>query len=275
MLNGKRIVVVFPAYNAAKTLKETFYEIPVDIVDQAILVDDASVDSTVELAQKLGIKTFVHSQNSGYGANQKTCYINAIDEHADIVIMVHPDYQYTPKLVPALASMIASGEYDIALASRILGKGALEGGMPLYKYIANRILTFIQNIMLRHKLSEYHTGYRAYSREVLKNLPLVENSDDFVFDNQILAQAIYFGYRIGEISCPTRYDKDSSSINFKRSLIYGFGVLLTSLKVVIQRIGLRKYSIFDKTGRKLTDYQNMNGKVGRDVQRVSDSSTGV
>jgi len=254
MLNGKKIVVVLPAYNAANTLEKTFREIPFDTVDQVILVDDSSVDATVELAQKLGIKTFIHSENKGYGANQKTCYIKAIEEEADIVIMVHPDYQYTPKLVTALASMIASGEFDIALASRILGIGALKGGMPLYKYISNRFLTAIQNIMVNYKLSEYHTGFRAYSREVLLRLPLMENSNDFIFDNQILAQAVYFGYRIGEISCPTRYDADSSSISFTLSLRYGLGVLCTSFRLMLQRAGLKKYAIFENNGRGLIGY---------------------
>jgi glycosyltransferase involved in cell wall biosynthesis len=254
MLNGKKIVVVLPAYNAANTLEKTFREIPFDTVDQVILVDDSSIDGTIELAKKLGIKTFIHSQNKGYGANQKTCYIKALEEGADIVVMVHPDYQYTPKLITALASMIASGEFDIALASRILGVGALKGGMPLYKYVSNRFLTAIQNIIVNYKLSEYHTGFRAYSREVLVSLPLMENSDDFIFDNQILAQAIYFGYRIGEISCPTRYDPDSSSISFGRSTRYGLGVMRTSFQLMLQRTGLKKYAIFDTNGRGLIGY---------------------
>jgi len=253
MLNCKKIVVVLPAYNAAKTLEKTYRGIPHEIVDQIILVDDCSNDSTVSLADELGIKTFVHFQNRGYGANQKTCYIKALEEGADIVVMVHPDYQYTPKLITALASMIVSGEFDIALASRILGVGALKGGMPLYKYISNRFLTAIQNLLIKYKLSEYHTGFRAYSREVLTSLPLMENSDGFIFDNQILAQAIYFGYRIGEISCPTRYDIDSSSINFKRSISYGLGVLHTSLKFVVQKAGFKRYPIFERTGRHLTN----------------------
>jgi len=255
MLNGRKIVVVLPAYNAANTLEKTYREIPNEIVDQIILVDDCSNDSTVRLANELGIKTFIHPQNMGYGANQKTCYLKALEEGADIVVMVHPDYQYTPKLIVSLASLIAYGEFDVALASRILSVGALKGGMPLYKYIANRVLTFVQNILLNYKLSEYHTGYRAYSRQTLESLPLMENSDDFTFDNEIIAQAIYFKYKIGEISCPTRYDPDSSSINFRRSLSYGSGVLYTSLKFVFQRIGLKKYPVFDKTGRHLTDYQ--------------------
>jgi len=258
MLNGNKIVVVLPAYNAAKTLEKTFQEIPLDIVDQVILVDDSSVDGTIELAKKLGIKTFIHSQNKGYGANQKTCYIKALEEGADIVVMVHPDYQYTPKLITALASMIASGEFDIALASRILGVGALKGGMPLYKYVSNRFLTAIQNLLIKYKLSEYHTGFRAYSREVLVSLPLVENSNDFLFDNQILAQAIYFGYRIGEISCPTRYDADSSSISFDRSMRYGIGVMRTSFQLMLQRAGLKKYATFDINGRGLIDYSQIH-----------------
>ena len=258
MLNGKRIVVVLPAYNAANTVEKTFREIPFDTVDQVILVDDSSVDATVELAQKLGIKTFIHSQNKGYGANQKTCYIKALEEGADIVVMVHPDYQYTPKLITALASMIASGEFDIALASRILGVGALKGGMPLYKYVSNRFLTAIQNIIINYKLSEYHTGFRAYSREVLMSLPLMENSDDYIFDNQVLAQAIYFEFRIGEISCPTRYDADSSSISFGRSMRYGIGVLRTSFQLMFRRAGLKKYAIFNIHGKGLIDYPQMH-----------------
>lgn len=260
MLNEKKIVVVLPAYNAAKTLEKTYREIPFDFVDRVILVDDFSTDSTAKLASELGIKTYIHSQNRGYGANQKTCYAKAIEEGADIVIMVHPDYQYTPKLVVALASLIAYDEFDVALASRILGVGALKGGMPLYKLIANRFLTFVQNILVRYRLSEYHTGYRAYSREVLERLPLLENSNDFVFDNQILAQAIHFGYRIGEISCPTRYEKDSSSISFKRSVRYGIGVLHTSFKLLFHRTGLKQYVLFDQKGKRLKDHFNVDAK---------------
>lgn len=251
MLNSKKIVVVLPAYNAEKTLRQTYEEIPLEIVDEVILTDDASCDRTVQFAQKLGIKTFVHLKNKGYGANQKTCYREALMEKADIVVMLHPDYQYTPKLITAMAAMIASGEFDIVLASRILGKGALAGGMPLYKYIANRFLSALQNLMLNHKLSEYHTGYRAFSQGVLSSIPLEENSDDFVFDNEILAQAIYFNYKIGEISCPTKYFDDASSINFKRSVIYGISVLKTSVKFVLQKFGLKQYSIFDYSGKKL------------------------
>src|ERR1700691_1882608 len=227
MLNKKKIVVVLPAYNAAKTLRRTVDEIPREIVDEVILTDDPSRDHSSELALELGLITIRHDHNRGYGGNQKTCYMAALARGADIVVMLHPDYQYTPKLVSAMASMIAYGEYDAVLASRILGRGALKGGMPLYKYISNRFLTAFQNIFLGIKLSEYHTGYRAFSRELLLTLPLLENSDDFVFDNQMVAQAVMFGFSIGEISCPTKYFKEASSINFKRSLKYGLGVLGT------------------------------------------------
>ena len=237
MIAQKRIAVVLPAYNAAATLRRTYDEIPHDIVDDVILIDDASRDATVELARQLGIATIRHDRNRGYGGNQKTCYTAALARGADIVVMLHPDYQYSPRLVTAMASMIASGEFDAVLASRILGTGALVGGMPLYKYIANRVLTLIQNLMIGHKLSEYHTGYRAWSREVLERLPLERNSDDFVFDNQMLSQAVFFGYRIGEISCPTRYFPEASSINFRRSVVYGLGVLRTSLTFRMQRLG--------------------------------------
>jgi glycosyltransferase involved in cell wall biosynthesis len=246
MLNGKRIVVVLPAYNAAKTLEITYREIPFDFVDDVVLVDDASRDDTPEVARRLGITTIVHEQNKGYGGNQKTCYRAALDLGADIVIMLHPDYQYTPKLLTAMAAMIAYGEFDAVLASRILGIGALKGGMPLYKYIANRFLTLFENIMVSHKLSEYHTGYRAFSREILEKLPLDANSDDFVFDNQMLAQIIWFGYRIGELSCPTKYFKEASSINFRRSVTYGLGVLKTSLQFRLARLGVAPSPIFRK-----------------------------
>jgi len=244
MMNGKRVVVVMPAYNAEKTLERTYKEIPFEFVDEVILVDDASGDRTSKIAREMGIHTVVHTENLGYGANQKTCYRTALALGADIVIMVHPDYQYTPKLIPAMASMIAYGEFDAVLASRILGIGALEGGMPLYKYIANRFLTLFENLLLGHKLSEYHTGYRAFSQEVLKKLPLEKNSDDFVFDNQMLAQLIWFGYRIGEVSCPTKYSHDSSSINFRRSVVYGLGVLETSLQFRLQKWGILSSPIF-------------------------------
>ena len=244
MLNGKKVVVVMPAYNAEKTLRMTYSEIPFEIVDDVVLVDDASSDSTSEVARDLGIMTIVHENNLGYGGNQKSCYRAALELGADIVIMVHPDYQYTPKLIPAMASMIAYDEFDAVLASRILGIGALEGGMPLYKYIANRFLTLFENLLLGHKLSEYHTGYRAFSREILERLPLEANSDDFVFDNQMLAQIIWFGYRIGELSCPTKYFEDASSINFRRSVIYGLGVLKTAVQFRLQKWGLHDSPIY-------------------------------
>jgi glycosyltransferase involved in cell wall biosynthesis len=247
MLNEKRIVVVLPAYNAEATLLSTYNEIPMNVVDDVILVDDNSTDQTVQLAEQLGIFTIVHPENRGYGGNQKTCYQAALDRGADIVVMLHPDYQYTPKLITAMASMIAQGEFDVVLASRILGVGALAGGMPVYKYIANRFLTLVQNILVGHKLSEYHTGYRAWSRKTLESLPLLNNSDDFVFDNQMLAQTIYQGFRIGEISCPTRYFPEASSINFKRSVIYGLGVLLNSVRFRLQRMGLKNYAIFSSS----------------------------
>lgn len=251
MLNGKKIVVVMPAYNAALTLQRTHSELPFDIVDEVILVDDGSSDDTVDVARKLGLTVFQHSQNLGYGKNQKTCYREALKRGADIVVMLHPDYQYSPKLVVSLAGMLAYGEFDIALGSRILGVGALRGGMPLYKYAANRLLTAIQNILLNYKLSEYHTGYRAFARSVVEELPLEENSDDFVFDNEILAQAVYFKYRIGEVSCPARYFAEASSIGFARSLKYGLGVLGTSFRFRLQRMGLASFRIFDAAGRKL------------------------
>lgn len=244
MLNGKKIVVIMPAYNAERTLKKTYKEIPFEFVDEVVLVDDASQDRTPEIAREMGIHTVIHTENLGYGANQKTCYRTALALGADIVIMVHPDYQYTPKLIPAMASMIAYGEFDVVLASRILGIGALQGGMPLYKYISNRFLTLFENLLLNHKLSEYHTGYRAFSREVLERLPLEKNSNDFVFDNQMLAQLIWFGYRIGEVSCPTKYSHDSSSINFRRSVVYGFGVLKTSLQFRLGKWGVLSPPIF-------------------------------
>lgn len=248
MLNGKKVVVVMPAYNAEKTLEKTYHEIPFEIVDDVVLVDDASRDRTSEMARSMGITTIVHENNTGYGGNQKSCYRAALDLGADIVIMVHPDYQYTPKLIPAMASMIAYGEFDAVLASRILGIGALQGGMPLYKYLANRFLTLFENILLGHKLSEYHTGYRAFSREILERLPLASNSDDFVFDNQMLAQIIWFGYRIGELSCPTKYFDDASSINFRRSVIYGVGVLKTALQFRLNKLGLSSSPIFAAKG---------------------------
>ena len=231
MIGDKKLVVVLPAYNAACTLERTYREIPLSIVDDVILVDDNSVDNTVETARKLGIKhILVHQKNKGYGGNQKTCYDKALVLGADIIIMLHPDYQYTPLLIAPMAFIISTGLYQVVLASRILGNGALQGGMPLYKYIANRLLTFFQNILLGQKLSEYHTGYRAFSREVMEHVDYHNLSDDFIFDNQLLSQIIYFDYRIAEISCPTKYFKEASSINLKRSIIYGFGVLKTSVK---------------------------------------------
>jgi len=240
---------VMPAYNAEKTLRQTYGELPREYVDEVILVDDASRDSTVAIARELGIRTIIHKENRGYGGNQKTCYAEALRHGADIVVMIHPDYQYSPRLVTAMASMIASGHYDVVLGSRILGGQALKGGMPLYKYIANRLLTFFENLVLGVKLSEYHTGYRAFSRTVLAALPLNANSDDFVFDNEMLAQVVYFGFKIGEISCPTKYFEDASSINFRRSVKYGFGVLATSAKFALQKWNVRKFPIFSTEGR--------------------------
>jgi glycosyltransferase involved in cell wall biosynthesis len=250
MINGKRIVIVLPAYNAEKTLQATVGEIP-ELVDACILVDDHSKDGTVELARKLGLQVFVHDRNYGYGRNQQTCYREALVAGADVVIMVHPDYQYTPLLITAMASMVAYGVYDVVLGSRIIGGTALRGGMPRYKYVFNRLLTAFENLFLRVKLSEYHTGYRAFSRKVLTELPLAENSDDFVFDNQMLAQCVYFGYRIGEVSCPTKYFKEASSINFRRSVTYGLGVLATTLQFALQRTGISSFGIFNAKGRKL------------------------
>jgi glycosyltransferase involved in cell wall biosynthesis len=251
MLNGKSIFVVLPAYNAERTLKQTYQEIPLDIVDSVLLVDDGSADRTVSLAKRLGIETILHDRNYGYGRNQKTCYKDALRRNADIVIMVHPDYQYTPKLITAMASMIAFEVYDVVLGSRIIGGRALKGGMPKYKYIANRFLTACENIILGSKLSEFHTGYRAFSREVLENLPLGNNSDDFVFDNEMLVQIIYFGYRIGEISCPTRYSTEASSIGLRKAIEYGVGVLITTLKYLLHRLKLRKDPLFDTEGHRL------------------------
>ena len=252
MLNNKKIIVVMPAYNAEKTLKKTYDEIPKDVVDDIILTDDCSGDRTVEIAKELKLSTFVHDKNLGYGGNQKTCYREALKLGADVVVMLHPDYQYSPKLITPMAGLITSGMFDVVLGSRILGNKALEGGMPLYKYIANRILTLFENNIISEKLSEYHTGYRAFSREVLTNLPILENSDDFIFDNQILLQAFYAGYRVGEMTCPSRYVKESSSINFRRSVIYGLGVIKTAVQYVLQRNTLGRCPIFDKNGRKVS-----------------------
>ena len=254
MINGKRIAVVLPAYNAEKTLQVTVREIP-DLVDDVILVDDHSKDGTVELAKQLGLRVFVHDRNYGYGRNQQTCYREALAVGSDVVIMVHPDYQYTPLLVTAMASMVAYGVYDVVLGSRIIGGTALRGGMPRYKYVFNRALTAFENLFLGVKLSEYHTGYRAFSREVLTRLPLLENSDDFVFDNQMLAQSVHFGFRIGEVSCPTKYFEEASSINFRRSVTYGLGVVATTLQFFLQKTGLSRFSIFSESGRKLETNQ--------------------
>jgi len=230
MLNNKKIAVVLPAYNAALTLEKTYHELPFDIVDEVILVDDASNDNTVELANKLKIKCVIrHDTNKGYGANQKTCYCKAMETAADIIIMLHPDYQYTPKLIYAMSSIVAYGVYPVVLGSRILGNGALKGGMPFYKYFSNRVLTFIQNILMGQKLSEYHTGYRAYSRDVLKDINFMINSDDFIFDNEMVSQIFMKGYQVAEVTCPTVYTKESSSINFMRSVKYGIGVLRVSI----------------------------------------------
>src|SRR5215468_8869022 len=250
MINGKRIAVVMPAYNAEKTLEATVAKLPA-LVDIRILVDDHSRDETVELARRLGLYVFRHDRNYGYGRNQQTCYREALASGADVVIMLHPDYQYTPRLITAMASMVAYDVYDVVLGSRIIGGRALMGGMPLYKYISNRLLTAFENVFLRAKLSEYHTGYRAFSREVLTQLPLLENSDDFVFDNEMLTQCVHFGFRIGEVSCPTKYFPEASSINFGRSVRYGLGVLRTTAKFALQRYGLARFAMFSKDGRRL------------------------
>lgn len=250
MLIGKKVVVVLPAYRAHKTLAQTYHEIPLDIVDQVLLVDDASDDQTVQTARELGIETFVHDRNLGYGANQKTCYRQAMRVGADIVVMLHPDYQYDPRLITAMAAMVASGIYDVVLGSRILGKTTRSGGMPRYKYFANRLLTAFQNIMLGTKLSEFHTGYRAFSRKVLEVLPLHANSDDFVFDSQMITQAVAFDFSIGEISCPTKYFPEASSINFHRSVVYGMGVLATSINYRLWRWQLRQSLHFDRSNDK-------------------------
>ena len=245
MIDGKKIVVIMPAYNASKTLSATYAEIPFEIVDDVVLVDDSSNDDTPEVARQLGIQHVIeHPKNVGYGGNQKTCYRKALDLEADIVVMVHPDYQYTPKLIPSMAFLIAQGLYQVVLGSRILGKGALRGGMPLYKYVFNRLLTAFENVMIGAKLSEYHTGYRAFSREVLEKINFASNSDDFVFDNQMLSQVIFAGYEIGEITCPTKYFGEASSINFSRSVKYGLGVIVTSWMHLLQRLGLAKFDMY-------------------------------
>lgn len=250
MINGKKVVVVLPAYNAAQTLEVTYGEIPFDIVDDVVLVDDASPDDTVEVGRKLGITHIVkHERNRGYGGNQKSCYTKALEIGADIVVMLHPDYQYTPKLIHSMSYMIANDVYPVAFGSRILGKGALMGGMPMYKYVANRFLTLFQNILIGQKLSEYHTGYRAFSREVIEAIDIEANSDDFVFDNQMISQIFMAGFEIGEVTCPTKYFEEASSINFSRSVTYGLGVLKTSLMHRLHMWGLAKFKIYG-TSRK-------------------------
>ena len=244
MISNQRLVVVMPAYNAAKTLEQTYLEIPHEYVDEVILVDDASQDETISYAKKLGITAKAHDENIGYGGNQKTCYRLALEKDADIIVMLHPDYQYDPRLITAMASMVASGVYDFVLGSRILGNETLSGGMPIYKYISNRALTFIQNLLMGTKLSEFHTGYRAFHRRVLETLPLNANSNDFLFDNQMLAQAAFFGFRIGEISCPTKYFPEASSINIRRSIVYGLGVLWTSVQFRAEKLGWMHFPIF-------------------------------
>jgi glycosyltransferase involved in cell wall biosynthesis len=251
MLNGLKICVVMPGYNAEHTVRPTFNEIPRDIIDDVILVDDGSTDRTAEIARELGVHTVVHNRNRGYGANQKTCYREALKRGADVVVMLHPDYQYTPRLIPALASCIASGLYDVALGSRILGGQALAGGMPLYKYVFNRLLTATENILVSQRLSEYHSGYRAFSRRVLLTLPLEENEDDFVFDNQMLVQAIHFGFGIAEVTCPTRYETESSSISFRRSVVYGLGVLRAATELWLTRRGFPSPNYLSTEGKRL------------------------
>jgi glycosyltransferase involved in cell wall biosynthesis len=253
VVNGKRVIVVMPAYNAEQTLERTVADVPPGVVDEFVLVDDASRDATVQVAERLGLPHVVHTRNRGYGGNQKTCYAAALARRAEIVVMLHPDYQYSPKLIGAMAWLVASDEFDVVLGSRILGKGALVGGMPWWKYVANRFLTAIENVLLGVKLSEYHTGYRAFSKRVLETLPLNENSDDFVFDNEMLAQAVAFDFRIGEISCPTRYFEEASSISFARSVKYGLGVLSTAFKFRLHAWNLVKSSLFDPNGRRLSE----------------------
>jgi glycosyltransferase involved in cell wall biosynthesis len=265
MINGKSVAVVMPAYNAERTLEATVREIP-DLVDVRILVDDYSKDKTVEVARRLGLRVFEHDRNRGYGGNQQTCYREALAAGADVVVMVHPDYQYTPLLITAMASMVAYEVYDVVLGSRIIGGQALRGGMPVYKYISNRFLTAFENLFLRAKLSEYHTGYRAFSSKVLTTLPLLENSLDFVFDNQMLAQCVYFGFRIGEVSCPTKYFEEASSINFRRSVKYGFGVLTTSVQFTLNQLGLIHLPRFSAHGRKLDLDPSLTEATARNVE---------
>jgi glycosyltransferase involved in cell wall biosynthesis len=275
VIHHHKVVVVLPAYHAARTLQKTYAAIPFDVVDEVLLVDDGSSDNTVGLARELGMHVCVHPSNLGYGANQKTCYREALRLGADIVVMLHPDYQYEPRLITAMAAMVASGLYDVVLGSRILGGGALRGGMPLYKYASNRLLTFVQNLLLRAKLSEYHTGYRAFARRVLESLPMLANSDDFVFDNEMLAQAFAFDFAVGEISCPTRYFPEASSINFRRSVVYGLGVLATSLKYRLWRWGLSRPRLFGQqpTLRLVEYYQQVTREERRQGPAVAVSET--
>lgn len=247
MIKGQKVVVVLPAYNAARTLQQTYDEIDRSVVDDVILVDDASKDDTVAVGREIGIKHIIrHEKNKGYGGNQKSCYIKALEIGADIIVMLHPDYQYTPALITPMVSLIANNVYPVVLGSRILGKGALKGGMPMYKYIFNRMLTMTQNILMGQKLSEYHTGYRAYHKDVLLSIPFQDNSDDFVFDNELLAQIFYRGYEIAEITCPTKYFDEASSINFKRSSIYGLGVLRVSMQYFLSKAGIAKFQLFKR-----------------------------
>ncbi len=252
MYNGKKVIVVLPAYNAALTLEKTYNEIPLDLVDEVILCDDASKDNTVDVAKDIGINHVIsHEKNKGYGGNQKSLYNKALELGGDIIIMLHPDYQYTPKLIPAMVNIIGDGLYSVVLGSRILGNGALKGGMPIYKYIANRLLTLVQNILVNHKLSEYHTGYRAFSREVLTGINFNSNSNDFVFDNEMLSQIIYADFPIAEVTCPTKYFEEASSINFKRSVKYGLGVLRVSFNHFLQRMKLAKFSLYQPPTEKV------------------------
>jgi glycosyltransferase involved in cell wall biosynthesis len=273
MLYGKRIAVVLPAYNAARTLERTVQEIPHEVVDEVLLIDDNSKDETVQIAQRLGLRIFLHEKNFGYGRNQKTCYTEALRTEADVVVMLHPDYQYEPRLVLSMAALIATDVYDVVVASRILGGKARSGGMPFYKYVANRVLTLFQNFLVGAKLSEYHSGYRAFSRKVLLSLPLLMNSDDFVFDNEMLVQAVYFGYGIGEISCPTHYFPEASSINFRRSVKYGLGVLWTSVRFRLQKCHLGKFRIFDIHAHGLHPYyQNVDNRCSLDINELGNFS---
>ncbi len=244
MVYGKKVVVVLPAFNAERTLRKTYEELPSEVVDETILIDDASTDETVRIANDIKIKTIIHESNQGYGANQKTCYNAALESGGDIIVMLHPDYQYPPKLVVPMAYMLGSGEYDMVIGSRILGGKSLKGGMPVYKYVSNRVLTFIQNLATGAKLSEYHTGYRAYTREVLEAIPFLENSDDFIFDNEMLSQILYKGFNVGEISCPTRYFAEASSINFARSVKYGLGCVWVSIQYRLSKWGLINFRLF-------------------------------